>query len=141
MAVGTIDEVMAKSYEVWNTGDLDLLDDVFAPDVAYHLASFPDMDLAGLKQFIAGTRISSPDFTVKMDERLSEGDVTCDRWTCSATFTAENPNLPGVKPTGKSQTTWGTLTIRWRDGKGVEVWHAWDSLGWFTQVGVIPPLG
>lgn len=99
------------------------------------------MDLAGLKQVVEFTRMSQPDFEFREDEYMREGDLTCSRWSASATFTGENPLFPGLKPTGKGQTTWGVVITRWRDGKGVEVWHAWDSLGWFTQQGVIPPMG
>ncbi len=140
-SIDNIREASRKSYVAWNTGDLDLLDEVFATDVKYHLASFPDMDLAGLKQTVAATRVAQPDFEVREDEYTREGDVTCSRWTCSATFTAENSLFPGVEPTGKGQTSWGVVVTHWRDGKGVEVWHAWDSLGWLTQQGIIPPMG
>lgn len=34
-----VQEALRKSYVAWNTGDVDLLDEVFAADVTYHLAS------------------------------------------------------------------------------------------------------
>ena len=56
-----VQEALRKSYVAWNTGNVDLLDEVFAADVAYHFASFPDMDLAGLKEVVAATRMGQPD--------------------------------------------------------------------------------
>lgn len=140
MTARTSGETVDKILEAWNTGDVDSLDEVVAPDVQYHLQGFPDMDLAGLKPFILALRASSPDFKAWEDERITEGEAVYSRWTCSSTFTADNPNLPGVSPTGKGQTTWGSTNYRLEGGKVVEVWHAWDGLGWFTQVGVIPPM-
>ena len=141
MAGRPIAEALDKIYEAWNTGNVNLLDGVCTPNLEYHIQGFPDMDLAGLKSFILALRTSSPDFKVWEDERITEGDRICSRWTCAATFTAENASLPGIPPTGKSQTTWGFATYRCEGGTLVEVWHAWDGLGWFTQVGIIPPMG
>jgi predicted ester cyclase len=141
MAGYTIAEALDRIYDAWNTGNVDQLDDVIAPDVQYHIQTFPDMDLAGLKPFILALRTSSPDFKVWENERIAEGNEVCSRWTCTASFTAENPNLPGVPPTGKSQTSWGFASYRFEGGKLAEVWHAWDGLGWFTQQGIIPAMG
>lgn len=141
MATLTTNEAVVRFYNAWNTGNVDLLDQVCAPDVVYHLAPLPDTDLAGLKQVVLATRTSDSDFTVSEDEQTTEGGTTCSRWTCSSTFTAANPLLPGVEPTGKGQTTSGAVIYHWKDGKAVEIWHFADMLGMFQQQGILPPLG
>lgn len=99
------------------------------------------MDLAGLKQFAIALRTGDPDFKVWEDERTTDGETTCSPWTCSSTFTATNPLLPGVEPTGKGQTTSGAVITHWKNGKAVEVWHFADNLGFLQQQGVLPPVG
>ena len=39
---------------VWETGQLEVMDEVFTPNVDYHLPPLPDMNLESLKEFIAG---------------------------------------------------------------------------------------
>jgi ketosteroid isomerase-like protein len=141
MATENTSETGARFYDAWNTGNVDLLDQVCAPDVLYHLPPMPDADLAGLKQMILATLMSDPDFKVWEDEQTTEGATTCSRWTCSSTFTGVNPLLPGVEPTGKQQTTSGATITHWKDGKAVEIWHFGDMLGMLQQQGVLPPLG
>ncbi|MDX1615939.1 MAG: ester cyclase [Candidatus Promineifilaceae bacterium] len=137
------DEYKAKwelAVEAWMNGNLDALDDVYSANVAYHLPPFPDMDLAGLKEFIVGFRMAFPDFQVVTDEHIVEGDSTAHRWHASGTFTGESPLLP-VSPTNQPSTASGSLVCHWAEGKMIEVWHNGDWLGWLQRAGVIPPLG
>jgi ketosteroid isomerase-like protein len=129
-----------KSYEAWNTGNVDLLDEVCAPNLVYHLPPFPDMDLAGLKEYVTGLRLGFPDFKVWEDEFIDGGETTVTRYTNTATFTGETPAMP-FPPTGASSTTTGAVVAAWRGGKMVEVWHFHDMLGDFQQLGIIPPMG
>lgn len=140
MATLSTNEAVARFYDAWNTGNVDILDQAFAADVVYHFEPFPDMDLAGSKQFILALRTASPDFQAREDEQTTEGGTTCTRWTCSSTFTAVNPLVPG-EPTGKAQTTSGATIFHWKDGKAVEIWHFADWLGALQQQGVLPPMG
>ncbi len=126
--------------EVWNTGNLDLLDDIFSADVVYHLPPFPDMNLEALGQFIAGFRKAFPDFHVTIEEDIAASNTSAHRWTWRGTFTGESPVLP-APPTGKQATGLGCHIVHWADGKAVETWHYGDWLGALQQIGVIPPLG
>jgi ketosteroid isomerase-like protein len=141
MATLSIAEAVAKFRDAWNTGNVDILDQVCAPDVVVHMPPFPDMDLGGLKQAILATRTSDSDFNIWEEEQFTEGETTCSRWTCSSTFTNVNPLMPGLEPTGKGQTTSGATIYNWEDGRAVEVWGFTDVLGMLQQQGVLPPLG
>jgi predicted ester cyclase len=46
----------------------------------------------------------------------------------------------GVAPTGKRVTMTGISIHRIADGKIVEEWQQWDSLGLMQQLGVVPTL-
>jgi hypothetical protein len=116
-----------------------MLDEVMSADVDYHVPPFPDMDLAGLKQFIAAFRMGFPDFHVTTEENIFEGDVSAHRWDATGTFKGSTP-LFSVSPTNQPSTAQGSNVCHWADGKIVEVWHSGDWLGWLQRAGVIPPL-
>jgi predicted ester cyclase len=45
----------------------------------------------------------------------------------------------GIAPTGKQVTLSGMMIDRIVNGKIVEEWEEWDSLGMMRQLGVVPP--
>ena len=57
------------------------------------------------------------------------------RWSLRGTHGGE---LEGVTPTGKSLCVNGQLLSRISDGKFVEEWVHWDTLGLLRQIGAIP---
>jgi steroid delta-isomerase-like uncharacterized protein len=125
--------------DIWQTGKVEIIDELFPSDVKYHLAPFPDMDRDGLKQFIAGFHQAFPDFALTIHQETTDGDTTTARWSCTGTFTAESPVLP-VAPAGQKADATGGHFIHWRDGRPVEVWHHGDWLGWLQRCGAVPPL-
>lgn len=126
--------------DVWTSGKVEVIDELFPADLAYHLPPFPDMDRNGLKQFITLFHQAFPDFTLSIDEEITEGDTTSYRWNCAATYTGESALLP-VPPTGAATTATGSHFIHWRNGQPAEVWHNGDWLGWLQHCGVVPALG
>jgi predicted ester cyclase len=131
---------MRQIGEPWATGDVDVVDDLVPADIAYHLAGFPDMDRAALKQFMAAFHQSFPNFSLTIEEDLVDGDRSVHRWTCSATFTGEGGLVP-VPPTCQATTASGAHVVHWRGEDPVEIWHFGDWLGWLQGAGVIPALG
>jgi predicted ester cyclase len=127
-------------YQAWNTGEVDLLDEVFAPEAIVHFPPYPDTGLAGFKQYILGMRAGYPDLTVRSEETLFDEDKTSCRYSLQGTFTGRTPMVP-IPPTGMKATAIGCSMIRWRDGRAVENWTVGDVLGFLQQSGVIPPMG
>ncbi|MDJ0783902.1 MAG: ester cyclase [Desulfosarcinaceae bacterium] len=125
--------------DVWNTGNLSLLAEIFSADAVYHMPPFPDMNLDALGHFVAGFRKAFPDFHVTFDEEIIAGDTTVHRWTWQGTFTGESPVIP-APPNGKHMSGPGCSVVHWSAGKAVEAWHHGDWLGALQQIGVIPPL-
>ena len=61
--------------EIWNEGNLELADEIIAPDYADNVAGDgspvgPD----GFKQAVAGIRSAFPDFHITIDDMISEDD-------------------------------------------------------------------
>lgn len=114
-----------KFVEVWITGNDEVLDEIFAPDLIYHLPPFPDMNLSTLKQFIVDFRTCFPDFRVTTDESIMLGNTSAHRWHCEASFSASSPLLP-VAPTGKLTRGQGSHFNRmeqWLDCRSLAQWR------------------
>ncbi len=123
--------------ETSNGGDLDLADELYAPDYVLHDPSLPE-DLhgpEGLKRYVAMTRAAFPDARVTVEDQVAEGDKVVDRWTARGTHTGE---FMGIPPTGRRIEVSGVTISRFAGGKIAEDWYQGDDLGMMRQLGVIP---
>jgi len=125
-----------RAFEAWNTGNMDLFDEVYAPDFVRHSpgAPFGDEDLEALKQRALSLQKDWPGFQLPMDEHIigHELDRAVVRWTWRWT----NPD------TGKEVIMTGcTVSHLGADGKIVEEWEYNDWLGLWQQLGfkLVPP--
>jgi steroid delta-isomerase-like uncharacterized protein len=128
--------------EVWNNGNLDAIDELVSEDQVDHDPGRPpDMPGGpeGMHQFVQMYRAAYPDTHLEIGEIVAEGDLVAYTWTATGTHQGE---LMGIPPTGKSVTVTGMALDRIRDGKIVESWGNYDSLGMLVQLGVVPaPAG
>ena len=72
---------------------------------------------------------------ITVKDQIAEGDAVATRWEGRGRHTGE---LMGVPPTGKEIVVEGLNLTRLRDGKIVEEWSNWDTLGMLQQIGAIP---
>ena len=123
--------------EVWNTGNLALIDELYAADYVRHNAP-PDRPggPAGEKQHRALFRAAFPDLHITADDMVAEGDRVAVRYTWRGTH--QGAEL-GIAPTGKQVTMSGIAIHRIVAGKIAELWVVGDELGLMQQLGVIPP--
>ena len=93
----------------WERGDVSSLDEVYSDDLVYHIPPFPDLDKAGLGDFMTGFHQAFPDFSVEEDELVVDGDTTVQRWHCTGTYTGHSPLLPvPCRDMPKASSTTGT---------------------------------
>lgn len=118
-------EIFAR---VWNEGDLDAVDRLFALGFVDHelTVPFPMRGIEGYKRYVEFYRHSFPDGVFTVEQQLAEGDLVTTRWTVRGTHKEE---LLGIPPTGKRLTVGGITITRIRDGKVQEGWTYWDNLG------------
>ena len=122
--------------EVWNTGNLSIVDEIFASDFVNHDPIRPEVtDIEGYKKYIAETRSGMPDLKVVSEDMIAEGDKLVSRYTVSGTF---QNNFFGIPATGEKVTWTGVNIYHFTSGKIVEVWWHKDSLTMLQQLGVIP---
>ena len=122
--------------DIWNRGDLEVVDEVMAADAPYHGPHMPNGlgDRESWRQAIAGYRGAFPDSHVTFDELIVSGDTVVGRWRATGTHTGP---LPGLPPTGKPIALGGITIYRIADGKIVEAWEQLDMLGMWQQLGVV----
>jgi steroid delta-isomerase-like uncharacterized protein len=125
---------------IWNDGNLDLVDELYAPDFVWHMVDISE-DVVGVDAFkamVTSFRTAFPDFNVTFDEALVAGDKTVIRWTMTGTNTGPLQDLP---PSGQPVQLHGVSISLAVEGRTVEVWQHYNQLSMFQQMGytLAPP--
>ena len=122
--------------EVWNQGNLDVIDELIADDAVISIVGAPQeiRGPAGFREFVTMYRTAFPDLRITVDEQIGEGDVVVNRWTATGTHEGD---LMGIAATGKQATTAGININRISGGKLVQGWGIFDQLGLLQQIGAI----
>ena len=109
--------------EVLNGGRLEVIDELYAPELA-----------VAARRWISPFRASFPDVRMEVVELLGEGDKVVGRFTCSATHLGA---WLGHAPTGRRFERVDEVSIfRLRDGRIIQVWSLDDTLGRLQQLGL-----
>jgi steroid delta-isomerase-like uncharacterized protein len=123
--------------EPWE-GHFGVIDELVAPNYVGHDPAQPGTQgPQGIKEFITAYLTGFPDGRITIDEQLAEGDLVATRWTGRGTHQGE---LMGIPPTGKQVTVSGITISHVKNGKVVEEWSNWDTLGMLQQLGVVPEM-
>jgi predicted ester cyclase len=110
--------------EVLNGGNLDVIDELYAADVA-----------GEARAWISPFRASFPDVRMETVDLVAEGDRVVGRFRCSATHTG---HWLGHAPTGRRFENVDEVTIyRLHDGRIVDSWGLEDNLSRLTQLGIV----
>jgi predicted ester cyclase len=109
--------------EVLNGGRLEVIDELYAPELA-----------PAARGWIAPFRASFPDVHMEVVELIAEGDKVVGRFTCSATHLG---TWLDQAPTGRRFERVDEVAIfRLRDGRIVHAWSLEDTLGRLRQLGL-----
>jgi steroid delta-isomerase-like uncharacterized protein len=131
--------LLRASEEIWSKWNLAAVDEFMASDFVYHRGTGEHIrGTEEYKKFVSATRSAFPDAHFTIDDIFAEGDKVAARWTMTATHKGE---LRGIPPTGKKVTMWAISLYRIVEGKIVEAWERYDTLGLMQQLGVIPKPG
>jgi steroid delta-isomerase-like uncharacterized protein len=126
--------------DLFNAGNLEVADEIIAPDHVHHDPTLPDISPGpeGQKQVVNLYRGAFTNAHISVEDHLAEGDRVVTRWTSSGTHQSE---LMGVAPTGNQVRITGITINRVSAGKIVESWTNYDALGMMQQIGAIPERG
>jgi len=119
-----------------NSGNLDVLNDVFTPNVVDHDHA-PDQGPGpqGFIHFFETLRGAFPDLHVTPEHMVVDDDNVAFAYTITGT---QQGDFLGVAPTGKRISARGMQIGRFEGGKIVERWGSSDELGILHQLGVSP---
>lgn len=131
------DLVRRLDAEVFNEGNLDVIDELVAEEYVLHDPLVPEemRGPEGLRGQVEMLRTAFPDLSTTEEEMLAEGDTVAYRWTAQGTHEG---TLMNIEPTGATVEVAGMETNRIENGKIVETRLSYDTLGMMQQLGVIP---
>jgi len=123
--------------EVLNKKNLAAIDQISAANYVDHSAP-PGVPpgLAGEKAWFAMLHAAFPDGRTTIEDIVADGDKVVVRGVMTGTHKGE---FLGVPATGKKVEIRGIDMIRIQNGKSVEHWGQWDTMGLMQQLGVVPP--
>lgn len=125
--------------EVFNEGNLPVLDDIMVLDYVDHVALHSQASgREAFKQTLGMFRRGFPDGRVTVEDVISEGEKVAWRWTIRGTHLGE---FLGVPATGRQVTWTGIIIWRISGGQIAEWWASPDTLGLMQQLGVVPTPG
>ena len=130
--------IALRYYEAWNTRNLSIPDEIFAPTFSIRdegspipVVNGPD----GVKQRIVEYCEAFPDLQIEVEGMIAEGDTVITTWTLRGTHRRE---FHGVAASGTEVAVTGTTLHRIEDGAIVEARVNWDTLTLMRQIGALP---
>jgi steroid delta-isomerase-like uncharacterized protein len=97
----------------------------------------PPSDLTGpaaAKQLLSGLHASFPDFAIKVEDVLQDGDKIVVRSTISATLRGPFLSFP---PTGRSMKIQAVDIHEFKNGKIIRTWHTEDWMTGLRELGLM----
>ena len=122
--------------EVYNQDDLDVLDELLAPDFVNHSA-VPEHrhGIEAFKHVNRWVHAGFSDAHYEIEDMIAEGDRVACRITLTGTHDGE---FQGSPPTGRRLSMEHVHWHRLAEGKLVERWAVRDDLGAAQQLGLLP---
>jgi steroid delta-isomerase-like uncharacterized protein len=128
--------VVRRIFEAFNAGNISLYDELVAVNFVYHEPMVGERrGLQGAKEVATTYRTAFPDARLVIDEQIATGDTVVTRWTATGTHKGL---LLGIPPTGRRVTCTGILISHLQNGKIVEEFENFDTLGLLRQIGAVP---
>ncbi|HBY92988.1 MAG: ester cyclase [Ardenticatenaceae bacterium] len=124
MSAENVELVKRGLEEAFNQGNLDIVDQLFAPRLT-------ELVREGIKQ----RRAAFPDLTYTVEEITDENDRVGFRYTARGTHKGE---FEGIAPTGKTVSWCGTAIASVEGGQVVDVQLTEDRLSRMVQMGRLP---
>ena len=125
-------QLVEQRQHVWNTGELDRVEELFADDYIGHM---PDEDRRGVesvKGYMRGIRTAFPDLEVSYETVIAEDDMVAVFVRLTGTHKGR---LGELEPTGRRVDLNASFFSRIEDGQFTEEWILTDLAGMTSQLG------
>jgi steroid delta-isomerase-like uncharacterized protein len=123
--------------EIWNNKKVDAVDELMAVNYVHHDPQSPVVSsgIESYKQYVNHYLKAFPDLHFAIDDEVADEQTIVSRWTATGTHQGD---LPGIPRTGRKFSVTGMTIARVKNGKIIESWGNWDTLGLMQQLGVLP---
>lgn len=127
MNQSNVERIKFANDELFGKGNLDAVDEIFAPDYIVHAGNKDYKGHEIIKKFVEQIRSAIPDICVGKVSLLSQAD---DMITWQRTFSGKHvENMMGIPPTGKEVQWQDMVVTRFEEGKIAEEWTVSELAG------------
>ena len=131
--------LIRRFWDAMNSRQLDVLDQLLAPDVVRHCEATPHLTVRNreqVKDFLRQDTAVFPDSRQTLAHLVAEGDLVA---VWSSYEGIQKGQMGPFPPSGKrARFDFGAI-FRVASGKIAEWWVTWDNLAILTQLGHMPP--
>ena len=120
--------------EIINAGNIDLADELFAPDYVDHGPMGEMRGIEAFKQLVQMWRAAVPDVRCTVEDWFESGDMAGWNVRVTGTHTGE---MMGIPPTGRSFEYVTPNIGRFENDKPAEHWADQGMFQFLTQIGVL----
>lgn len=117
-------------------GDISVFDKYTSPNFIEHQQGINPQNVEGVKKAINGLHNSFPDFSLTIEDLVSDGEKVWGRLTGRGTHKKQFGPMP---PTNKKYEITVIDIMRFKDEKLIEHWGVADRLSLMEQLGMKPP--
>jgi predicted ester cyclase len=127
--------IVRRLYAEIDHGNLDAVDEVWAPHHVFHMPGSAPIDAAGHKDLLRMYQAAFGDWRQEITDMVAEADRVVTIFTFLGSHIGE---LMGIPPTGKRVEVAAVTIDRFTDGQIVEEWTLFDGLSMMRQLDILP---
>jgi predicted ester cyclase len=132
-------ELVERLHHIWNTGDLSLIDGVYAADFIAHWPASSEVPerrgVEGIRFGVERIRAAFPDWHEHILDVFGSADRVASRYISTGTHEG---TFWGIEPTGSRIEIQEISIFRITAGRIVEQWFMFDELARLQQLGASP---
>jgi steroid delta-isomerase-like uncharacterized protein len=130
-------DLIHSLHEIWNTGNLALIDNVYAPDFLAHWPASSEVPerrgIEGVRFGVTRIRTAFPDWHERVLDVFGSADRVASRYVSTGTHRG---TFWGIEPTGRRIEIEEISIFRIAGGRVAEQWCMFDELARLQQLGV-----
>jgi len=130
-------DLIHSLHEIWNTGNLELIDRVYAPDFLAHWPASSEVPerrgIEGIRFGVGRIRTAFPDWHERVLDVFGSADRVASRYVSTGTHRG---TFWGIAPTGRRIEIEEISIFRIAGGRVAEQWCMFDELARLQQLGV-----
>jgi predicted ester cyclase len=122
-------DLVQRLHEIWNTGDLELIDSVYAPDFVAHWPASSEIPerrgIDGIRSGLARTRMAFPDWHERVLDVFGSAEMVASPYVSTGTHRGI---YRGIEPTGRRVEIQEISIFRLAGDRVAEQWCIFDEL-------------